>query len=237
MKKFIYAGLIACTIGSLFIGCGKDTGGNGNTGGGGNNTDKVIDGGNLISDGSLKWELTESGVLTILGAGDMPDYDGIDKFPPWWDKYLSKIKSIVITDGVTRIGDRAFQQCALVNTVSIGKEVKVIGDLAFWNCPSLESITIPDKVTDIGRKAFENCTFLKNATIGSAVTYIGDYAFLHCTNLTSVTIHAATPPPFFGFDNFKDNTDDVLYVPAGKKPAYEAVFLWKNAFKTIAEQP
>ncbi len=102
--------------------------------------------------------------------------------------------------------------------------VTSIGDYAFEGRTSLISITIPDSVTDIGWYAFEGCTSLTRIdvaagneqytsldgvlfdkdktvlmqypigksetkyTIPDGVTSIGDYAFGDCTSLASITI-------------------------------------------------
>jgi hypothetical protein len=89
---------------------------------------------------------------------------------------------------VTSIGDRAFQHCTNLTSVTIPNSVTNIGHLAFYGCPSLSSVTIPNSVTSIGSSAFANCTRLTSVTIPNSVTSIGGAAFSHCTSLTSVTI-------------------------------------------------
>ena len=64
--------------------------------------------------------------------------------------------------------------------------VTSIGDNAFDNCDGLTSITIPDSVKSIGDEAFSICTGLKSVTIGKGVTSIGDHAFFNCTELENV---------------------------------------------------
>ena len=71
------------------------------------------------------------------------------------------VKKVVIEDGVTSIGESAFN-----------------------NCYSLTSITIPDSVTSIENYAFANCSNLTSITILKSVTSIGKNAFKDCYNLT-----------------------------------------------------
>ncbi len=98
------------------------------------------------------------------------------------------VKDIVIPDGVTSIGDQAFDSCSGLTSITIPDSVTSIGDRAFASCTSLTSITIPDSVTSIGDVAFASCSGLTSITIPDSVTSIGDRAFAYCTSLTSITI-------------------------------------------------
>ena len=104
--------------------------------------------------------------------------------------YLSEtlVEDLVIPDGVTSIGDRAFYGCTSLTSVTIGNSVTSIGDYAFRDCTSLTSVTIGNGVTSIGDYAFRDCTSLTSVTIGNGVTSIGDDAFSDCTSLNSVHI-------------------------------------------------
>lgn len=139
---------------------------------------EIVDSGTCGS--NLTYNLDSNGVLTISGTGDMQN----SSFG--WDKDL--IKSVVINDGVTSIGQDAFYQCTNLTSVTIPGSVISIGNYAFQECASLTSITIPDSVTSIGRNLFFRCTGLTSVTIGNSVTSIGDYVFNQCKSLTSITI-------------------------------------------------
>ena len=134
---------------------------------------------------NLTWTLDREGVLTISGSGYMYDY-GLYGAP--WYGSRSRVKSAVIADGVTSIGNCAFEDCTSLTSVTIPDSVTSIGEYAFWNCRSLTSVTIPDSVTSIGSHAFSGCSSLISVTIPDSVTSIGGAAFLDCTSLTSVTI-------------------------------------------------
>ena len=136
---------------------------------------------------NLTWTLDSEGVLTISGSGDMYNYGSSDFSAPW-DGSRSRVKSVVIADGVTSIGEYAFFYCESLTSVTIPDSVTSIGKYAFFCCTSLTSVTIPDSVTSIGRRAFSNCTSLTSVTIPDSVTSIGEYAFYYCKSLTSMTI-------------------------------------------------
>ena len=148
----------------------------------------IVDSGTCGAEGdgsNLTWTLDSEGVLTISGSGDMHGYDHLGA--PWYG-IRSPVKSAVIADGVTSIGDSAFFDCTSLTSVTIPDSVTSIGEYAFYNCTSLTSVTIPNSVTSIGEYAFYNCTSLTSVAIPDSVTSIGEYAFSHCTSLTSVTI-------------------------------------------------
>ena len=69
------------------------------------------------------------------------------------------IKSYVIPNSVTSIGDSAFWGCRSLSDIVIPSSVTSIGDCAFWDCSSLSDIIIPSSVTSIGDSAFEDCNF------------------------------------------------------------------------------
>ena len=67
---------------------------------------------------------------------------------------------------VTSIGDRAFEECDELTSVTIPNSVTWIGWDAFRGCSGLTSVTIPDGVTSIGAWAFDDCSELRSVTIG-----------------------------------------------------------------------
>ena len=132
----------------------------------------------------ITWSLSDDGTLTISGT-NMPDYEYHGA--PWYSK-LEKIKKVVINDGVTNIGARAFYNCSGLTSITIPNSVTSIGGAAFCDCSSLTSVTIPNSVTSIGAKAFERCTGLTSITIPNSVTSIEEYTFKNCSSITSITI-------------------------------------------------
>ena len=92
---------------------------------------------------NLTWNLS-NGTLTISGFGAMTDYSNNSSSRAPWYSSRSSITSVIISDGVTSIGERAFYYCSSLTSVTIPNSVTSIGDYAFYNCSSLTSVTIPN---------------------------------------------------------------------------------------------
>lgn len=137
---------------------------------------------------NLTWNLT-NGVLTISGSGDMKDYDNSKNWSktPWYNQ-CETITLITIDNGVTSIGDHAFDGCNSLTSITIPRSLTIIGDWAFKNCCSLRSIDIPNSVTSIDSYAFYKCTSLTSIDIPSSVTKISSGIVYGCSSLTSVSI-------------------------------------------------
>lgn len=156
----------------------------------------------------LTYSFDEStGVFTVSGNGDMYDFRDTNwlnnKMTPWSD-IKAKIKTVVIEEGVTGIGDYSFYNCQNLTTVKLASTVKsirgsgVTGGLnssstvgsygAFRDCTSLTEINFPEGLEEIGTAAFRGCTALKKLVLPDSLTTLGDGAFIRCTGLTSVTL-------------------------------------------------
>lgn len=147
--------------------------------------------GGAAGDGSgVTWQLTENTddpstyKLTISGSGAMEDFP-FGSYQPWYS-FHDQITSVVVSPGVTSIGQCAFSRFAKLTHVDIADSVISIGWDAFCNCTKLTSITIPDSVTTIDLEAFKNCSSLTSITIPGSVTSIGPYVFDGCTSLNDI---------------------------------------------------
>ena len=148
----------------------------------GNDNDNLT--GANINYAGITWTYN-NGTLTISGTGDVEDYN--NSSAPWYDHRYDTTK-IVISNGVTGIGEGAFCYFTELTSVSLPGSLKSIGAYAFRGCSSLKSVVIPDSVTSIGEGAFYRCTALTTATVSNSVSRISYGTFMSCENLISVTI-------------------------------------------------
>ena len=114
------------------------------------------------------YHINSKGTLLIEGSGEMYDYNG--KNPAPWFAYSDSIKSIFISEGITRIGDQAFRLMCNVEQIDLPQSVNIIGANAFIGCNKLKNISFYSGVTTIKGYAFyatklEKCTYYggKNA--------------------------------------------------------------------------
>lgn len=99
---------------------------------------------------TISWELTDDGVLYIRGTGEIPDYGDFYKNgnrasdPAPWEAWHDEIKELVIEEGITRIGERAFAN-------------NDIEDLyGYYN---LTKVTLPSTLTSVGLDAFCDASY------------------------------------------------------------------------------
>ena len=162
---------------------------------------------------NIYYVLYDNGKLLLRGTGATYDYTSHDSVFYQNDQ----IKEIVLSNGITGLGDRLFYHCANAKTVSLPATLTSIGDSAFAQedavigyTAGLTSVTIPQAVTAIqsyafyhtaitevvvpasvkiwGKYVFSDCTKLKTARV--ACYSIGAFAFTRCTALSNLTISA-----------------------------------------------
>ncbi|MBQ8221148.1 MAG: leucine-rich repeat domain-containing protein [Bacteroidaceae bacterium] len=155
---------------------------------------------------NLTWILCNDGELIVEGTGAMSNYS-MDTSP--WAIYSESITKATIKEGVTTIGDYAFQGCTALTSASLPTGLTSIGKYAFQWCEALVTINIPTTVVSMGIGAFYYCsltsltlpegiknieqsTFTGNeftsVVIPQGVTVIGVNSFCDCKQLESVTI-------------------------------------------------
>ena len=94
---------------------------------------------------TISWKLDGNGTLTVSGSGAVPDYEKGAKNQPW-NEYWKSITDLVVEDGITRIGNRAFQGFRYLESAVIGQDVIAVGEWAFQNCYALTQVDLPPSI-------------------------------------------------------------------------------------------
>ena len=142
------------------------------------------------------------------------------------------LKSINIPDSVTRIGYSAFKSCGGLTSISIPPSVTTIEDGTFLGCHSLRNINIPDTVTRIGRSAFEDCDSLTSINIPPSLTTIEDGTFLCCHSLRNINIpDTVTSIEDYAFSEY--NSLKNINIPNGVTWIGDSAFFYCNSLISI----
>ena len=195
---------------------------------------KVIDSGSCGK--NVNYELYDDYTLRIFGKGAMYNYNYI--YTPQrmysdtpWSSWDSKIKSVVIEDGVTRIGAYTFCFMESLTEVSIPNTVTSIGRCAFRWCTALKKINIPNSVTSIGAYAFMQCSSLAEVNIPDGLETIDEGVFDQCSSLAQIEIpNSVTSIGRFAF-NLSSLTE--IIIPDSVTFIGQCAFGWCDNLKYV----
>ena len=134
---------------------------------------------------SLTWEISDSGMLSISGTGEMKDYSETNPAP--WPK--EEVTGVEIQAGVTSIGSYAFAGCFRMLSANISGTVDTINDHAFSGCFALSRADLSDDLVVLGPYAFENCKKLESFDVGGCLLRLEEGVFDGCTALKNVQLH------------------------------------------------
>ena len=136
------------------------------------------------------WVVTFGSDLTILGKEN--SYNGAFESK-------STLKSVVLPDGITKLGMYSFYRCTSLESIVLPANLKNIGSQSLVST-KLTTINIPASVTDISYKAFTGTPF------------------------TTVNVFATTPPSLY--DKTELPTGVTVYVPEASVKTYEQHAVW-----------
>ena len=165
----------------------KITGFNGSCGATGHESDVIW----ALNGSSSNYTLT---IKKVGSTGAMADGQP-------WEIYHSSITSVVILNGVTSIGNYAFQNCTGLASVIIPASVTNIGDAVFDGC-SNASLTVPTSVTSVGADAFNGVykvTYKRTFNCGVAATV--------CLPFSVTSAEAAEVGKFYTFAGIDKTTN------------------------------
>lgn len=142
---------------------------------------------------NLRWTLDNNGVLTISGSGAMKDYPRDEnQRPDWYLNHKDSIRSVVLDNKITHIGDYAFDGCTSIKSVrytgytgnagvALPESVTTIGVHAFSDTGVTGTLKLPEHLTEIDSSAFYHCGKLNGELkLPYTVKEIGGFAFNRC---------------------------------------------------------
>ena len=137
----------------------------------------------------------------------------------------SRLKNIIIPEGVTKIEGHAFCE-SLIESVVFPKSLTYIGEGAFEYCENLKSVTFCENgnLEEIDEFAFSGCYALEEALLPKSIKRIRLGAFYNCCSLTKVcifdTVQILKAETFWGCDNLKSVTVYGNKIPSTWQPEW-----------------
>ena len=185
--------------------------------------------------------LIETASNTLLVGGNNSTIpNGVTSIGNYAFQNRTGLTSITIPNSVNSIGSYAFSGCIGLKSVTLSSNLTNINYLAFQGCSSLTSITIPNSVTSIGNNVFSDCSSLESISIGSGMKSIGSGAFANCPKLTDVYCLAEKLGGFEGLNTATNAFDGsyieyaALHVPAASLNSYMNTDPWKKFQSKVA---
>lgn len=174
------------------------------------------------------------------GKGKKPDLFGKAGKPIRKNAYRRRedITDVVVADGVTKIGDSAFEGCSNLESVTIPDSVAKFGERAFEGCRSLTSVILPGSGTclALGSFAFAGCSSLKKVVFSGNLEKISYQAFEGCSGLTSIDLPEGVK--VIGIDAFANCTSlKTVRLPGSVKAIEWGAFAGCTALKSIVVPP
>ena len=182
---------------------------------------------------AVQWEFNvTTGTLTISGTGAMLDFEQAGEQP--WYAWGDDITTVVIGEGVTRIGNYAFQDFPLTSIQTLKDETA--RTRADGGSEPIAS-ALPEGLISIGKYALSN-TRLTNLTLPSTLQSIDKFALFSNDELTTLTFLATMSVPYLENDVFAScNNLTAIYVPETCVEDYQNADCWASYASLIKAIP
>ena len=195
----------------------------------GGNVGRVLEKGEVFSEGNYRYQVTDSradgkGTVMLLGFTKGKSSTTV--------KVPKTVKAGKITYKVTAVGDKAFYKNNKVKKVTVGGYVTRIGKKAFMGCKNMTTAAIGSKVTTVSDYAFSKCGKLGKVTIGKGIKKIGTQAFSYNRKLKTVTIKSRKLKSI-GKKAFYKSGKVKVKVHVSKKKSYKKLFKKSGGFQGV----
>ena len=133
--------------------------------------------------------VSKDGTLTVTGTGDMYDVDpAVNKYCTLVDhKDISKVKKIVISEGITSVGRYNFAYLKELKNVVLPSTLTRIGAFAFYNDEKLGNVDLPLELRELEQDCFGFCKGMTSVRIPTKVNSM-DEVFFGCSNIVKAYI-------------------------------------------------
>ena len=98
----------------------------------------------------------------------------------------SNVKYVHVPDGVTTIGNEAFNGSSL-RSIDLPSHLHFIDEYAFYYCQSLTRVGMPTILDTMGEGCFHSCNHLTSIEIPNGLRTIPEAAFFMCNSLSDIT--------------------------------------------------
>ena len=130
----------------------------------------------------------DDGRLVLDGTGEIWNYAYENGRTAPWSEYANDISEVVVSEGITTIGEDAFAHMTNLATVRLPESLHRIGNSVFQHDSSLRNIELPAELRSIGERAFYGCGVLETVTIPENIGILSAETFMGCSNLRSVSL-------------------------------------------------
>lgn len=176
---------------------------------------------------NVQWALTKDNILYVYGSGAMYDCSSV---PEWYEHLKGGRYELVIENGVSTVGEKAFWGCQLFE-ISLPDTVTSIGLGSFAKNYLLTTVEIPNGCESIGDNAFEECTNLEAVIFNEGLKTIGKRAFEKCKKITSLKFPNSLIS--IGEDSFRNSMVESLVFNDGLITIERNAFSYCENLKSI----
>lgn len=150
--------------------------------------------------------------LTISGEGEMADGSP-------WEAYKDRIETVILTGGITKIGESAFENYDSLEKIDFGDALVEIGKRAFYDCNDIVEIRLPKTFKRFGEESFRNCQSLERViceggmpSFKSSCLYTGNYisVFYPPNNPWSSEYYGPVISSYGGMLGFMMASEDIM---------------------------
>jgi len=103
-------------------------------------------------------------------------------------RLCDSLVSVYLPDGIESIGSDCFSDTKRLSVIELPQTITTIGDNAFLACASLKTINLPQNLKIIGERTFEGCWNLRTVVIPNGVEEIQNSAFKECRSLSNIEL-------------------------------------------------